>query len=93
MKENPKGAIPLRERVNLGDQWDDYAREILPQGAGVAQKVETRRAFYAGAAAMFSLLSNGFDADSEPTDLDLDYVTALSREIAQFGEDIARGKA
>ena len=88
-----KGAIPLRERRGLSDEWESYARDILPTAAPDVQKIETRRAFYAGAAAMFGLLTGGLDADSEPTELDVAFVESLSQEIAAFGRDLAEGRA
>lgn len=42
---------------------------------------------------MFGLLTGGFDADSEPTDLDVEYVSSLLAEIQQFAADIAGGRA
>lgn len=88
-----KGSIPLRERRVLTDEWEHYARAILPAGAPDVQKVETRRAFYAGAAALFTLMTGGLDEDSEPTELDIAFVEVLSQELAAFGRDLAAGRA
>lgn len=87
------GAIPLCERLSLAQEWDQFARTILPKGAPEVQRVETRRAFYAGAGAMFGLLTGGLDADHEPTDLDVAYVESLSVEIQAFAAALARGEA
>lgn len=88
-----EGAIPLRERRSLADEWRDFERRILPQGAGPIQLLETRRAFYAGAQTMFNLITDGLDADSGPTDLDVAYVESLFQEMQQFARDIQGGKA
>lgn len=87
------GAIPLRERRALSDEWDSYAKDVLPKGAPMVQRVETRRAFYAGAGAMFSCVAGGLDADHEPTDLDVAYMESLHQELIQFSRDIATGAA
>lgn len=87
------GAIPLRERCSLAQEWDQFARNILPPNASEVQRVETRRAFYAGAATMFGLMTGGLDADHEPTDLDVAYVESLNQEIAAFSRDLAEGNA
>ena len=88
-----RGAIPLRERRALADEWKEYATRIMPKGAGQTQHVETRRAFYAGAAAMFGLMTGGLDADKEPTDLDVAYVESLNQELKQFLRDLDTGAA
>lgn len=86
------GVIPLRERVTLAQEWDQFARTLLAH-AGIVQRVEMRRAFYAGAASMFTLLTGGLDADHEPTALDLAYVESLNQETVAFARDIAEGRA
>jgi hypothetical protein len=87
------GAIPLRDRRSLADEWAEFSRLIVPRNAPEVQRVEMRRAWYAGAAAMFGLMTGGLDADHEPTDLDVAYVESLSEEIETFSRDLARGKA
>ena len=93
MSETTKGTIPLRERRSLADEWREFERAVMPKGAPQVQRVEMRRAWYAGAAMMFSLMTGGLDADSEPTDLDVAYLSSLHREIAAFSDDLGRGKA
>lgn len=87
------GAIPLRERRTLADEWAEFSRAVMPKDAPEMQRVEMRRAWYAGAAAMFGLMTGGLDADHEPTDLDVAYVESLAQEIEAFSREIARGKA
>lgn len=84
--------IPLRERRTLLEEWSSFLR-VIPANAPVVQVVECRRAFYAGAQALFILMTGGLDADSEPTDTDLQYMDALSQELQQFANDVATGKA
>lgn len=91
-----KGAIPLRERLTVDDEWRSFkdAIGLDTMGAGEAQKIETRRAFMAGARSMFALLTGGFDhGDQEPTELDLQYVTMLNQELDFFKRLVERGKA
>jgi hypothetical protein len=87
------GAIPLRERRALRDEWAEFAKKILPAGAPEVQRTEMRRAWYTGAAAMFGLMTGGLDADHEPTDLDVAYVESLNQELVAFGRDLNRGRA
>lgn len=88
-----EGAIPLRERRSLAEEWDEFARQVMPKDAPKVQRVEMRRAWYAGAAAMLGLVSGGLDADREPTDLDVAYLESIHQELIAFSRDIARGKA
>lgn len=39
------------------DQWDSYATKQMPKGAGLVQRREMCRAFYAGAWSYFTLMS------------------------------------
>jgi hypothetical protein len=88
-----KGAIPLRERRSLAEDWKEFARLVIPLGAPAMQVAEMRRSWYAGAASLFALVSGGLDADHEPTDLDVAYLESLNKELEQFARDIERGSA
>lgn len=89
-KRLKKGAIPLRERRSLGEEWKDYAK-LIPDGSPAVQYNETRRAFYAGALTMFSLMSGGLDEDKEPTDLDVAYLDSLFDELVAFTKALDAG--
>ena len=93
MGETREGTIPLRERRALADEWTEFERAVMPKGAPTVQRVEMRRAWYAGAAMMFALMTGGLDEDHEPTDLDVAYLSSLHRELAAFSDDLGRGKA
>lgn len=45
--------------------WQSYAREVVPAEASTVQREECRRAFYAGAAAMLSLVFEAVDPHDE----------------------------
>lgn len=67
-------------------QWQSYERQIVPKGADAVQREECRRAFYAGAAAMFGLVM----AATEPTNEDEceARLTALDTELGAFTKDM-----
>jgi len=51
---------------HLRKDWRSYERAILdPHRSGAVQRTECRRAFYAGAQALFALLINA-TSDSDP---------------------------
>ena len=60
------------------DQWVSYLEQVMPSNAGPIQIQETRRAFYAGAFALCSLLQ-----ESRGLQQDLDKYTAECMVFAQ----------
>lgn len=72
--------------------WLGYRREVIPPDAPEVQVTESRRAFYAGAGALFSLLLVVLDPGEEPTEHDLDRVTGLYDELKEFNRAVARGE-
>lgn len=72
----------LEAPVPIGEAWASYSAALLdPIGAGAAQREETRRAFYAGAAAMFSAVLEGADLEEDAAAARLE---ALDRELADY---------
>lgn len=75
----------------LAEIWDSY-RAILPPNASRTQVVETKRAFYAGAAAFFDLMSNA--AAGSPTDeAGAAAIEAIYQEAVAFAQSVAAGEA
>lgn len=89
----PEGTIPLDERRSLAAEWTAYAEQVIPEHAPLVQRIESRRAFYAGAQALLGLISGGLDADHEPTALDVAYLDALNHELTAFGRAVGGGRA
>lgn len=81
-------------RRTIGELWATYERAILssPQ-VSLVQRQETRCAFYAGAHAMFTCVTEDLDADHEPTAADLQYMDHLQSELATFMLQVQRGRA
>ena len=81
------------KRLLMAEQWDQFARAVLPRDAGATQRQEMRRAFYAGAqACMFGVIA-AFAPESEPTEQDLEVMHNLSRELSDFAEAVKAGRA
>ena len=79
---------------HLEAQWTSYYEAVIPFGAPVVQVVESRRAFYAGAWALYSIIMNGLDAKSQDeTPRDLELMATLDREMRDFNEDVRKGRA
>jgi hypothetical protein len=81
-------------KETLRHWWDFYQTMVIPRGASQTQIVESRRAFYGGAKACFSLLTGLVDMTTdEPTEADLAKMSEINREIEEFYEDIEKGRA
>lgn len=78
----------------LRTAWLTYSHQILdPLKADAIQRQETRRAFYAGAQAVYGgILSNLTPGDQvEPADLNM--LVAIEHELGAFTEAIKAGRA
>jgi hypothetical protein len=76
----------------FGQKWESYLRRVMPASAGRAQFIETRRAFYAGGAALFETLMSILDDGAEPTDNHLKAVDNLKAELDAFIADLRNGQ-
>lgn len=69
--------------LTVADQWKVYETLVLdPIKAGPVQRVETKRAFYAGAAAMLGLF--GSVDDSVDVEAGVEYLNQLTAEVRDF---------
>lgn len=73
----------------IKNAWRDYAERVVPTGAPPIQMQETKRAFYAGAIALWSTIIKSLDADSEPTDADMERMSAINDELQEFVDSLA----
>lgn len=63
------------------DEWSKYAEQVLPKPCGPVQLKETRLAFWAGAAAMFGLITSIPPGTEEKVLADLN---SLQDELSEF---------
>ncbi len=83
----------IGERMLMAEEWDKYARSVLPAGASPVQKKETRRAFYAGAQSILFRVIESFAPETEPTDADLRIMENLHQELQDFAALVKAGRA
>lgn len=77
----------------IADQWSDFDRLILrPTGAGNVQRVETKRAFYAGAQAVLNVMLEIACVDTSDEG-GAAMLEGLHDECRRFGAEIAAGRA
>lgn len=75
----------------LKEAWEDYRRKVVPKTAGENQVIETRRAFYAGAAAMFSLFALTREQSVNKAAAAA-FLEGLRQECLAFSDDVGKGR-
>jgi hypothetical protein len=75
----------------LRKAWESYLRDVMPAGAGAIQREETRRAFYAGAASMMSLVVGGMSETDEVTEGDVLCLSGLADELEAHAAALRSG--
>jgi hypothetical protein len=71
----------VKRRVEAA--WQLF-RVIIPAGAPPFQRTEMKKAFYAGAFAMFSALVNGVDDNPDPSAADMSMMDEIHAELQAF---------
>lgn len=74
----------------LREEWESYRRDVMPKDAGHSQKLETRRAFYAGAAAFYKLVY-GIGDRKVTEDQGVAVLESLADELQRFGDGVKSG--
>ena len=80
------------KRQLMAEQWDSFARAVLPKDAPAVQRTEMRRAFYAGAQGILMGVIAAFAPESEPTAEDLQLMANLERELSDFCDLVKQGR-
>lgn len=77
---------------NIATEWASFERLILdPIQASPLQRLETRRAFYAGAAAMFTLVNEATAGEHE--EVCMAQLSLLCEELDEFTTQLKTGNA
>lgn len=76
----------------VAELWQAYADRVMAPNARAVQRQETRRAFYAGATALFFGVVNGLTPGPEPTDEDMRALDVIREELEAFARDVKDGK-
>lgn len=77
----------------IADAWRDYEVQIVPLNAPEVQRIESRRAFYAGAISMWGGMMAMLEPGEEPTDADLKRMDEIKAEIDAYALALQGGKA
>jgi hypothetical protein len=76
----------------MAEQWASYERDVVPDTAGPIQRIESARAFYAGAQALLDLIS-GLGVDDISDDQGAAMIESLHQELKAFADDVQAGRA
>jgi hypothetical protein len=79
--------------MKLEAEWTTYRNRVIPTTAPSVQLVESRRAFYAGAWAFYSLLMNHLEPGANETPADMKFMEKLDSEMRAFRNKVQRGEA
>jgi hypothetical protein len=81
------------KRLLMAEQWNEFARLVLPGDVSAVQRREMRRAFYAGGQAIIFRIVTALAPDAEPTEADLQLMDDLHQELNAFTRDVIAGRA
>jgi hypothetical protein len=76
----------------IEQEWLALSRRVYAK-ASATQRQECRRAFYAGAIALFHMLTSRMSEGEEPTAADLALMDTVNAEFEQYAEDLKAGRA
>ena len=83
----------MPKRMLLAEQWDKFARLILPAGCSPVQRREMRQAFYGGAEGAMRLIFCELSPGPDVTPADEVMMIDLQAEIEAFAGLIQQGRA
>jgi hypothetical protein len=72
------------KRQLMAEEWNEFARRVLPDDASLMQRNAMRRSFYAGGYAILFRVIQGFTSDAEPTIEDLELMNDLHDELTTY---------
>lgn len=76
----------------LAEQWETFEAEVVPTNAGLIQRIEMRRAFYAGAAS-YGVVIQAIALDTVSEAASMAMLEGLNDELARYLRELAAGRA
>lgn len=85
---------PRPKKKLIGEAWLAYSHGVLdPIRADRVQRNETRRAFYAGASALFGSILSNLTPGGEPEEPDMEMMVGIQDELDDFVRAVSAGRA
>jgi hypothetical protein len=86
-------SAPLKALRSIAEEWDDYCAAVYKGDLPPDQEQEVKRAFYAGASAMYLLLTLGIGAEEVSEATAEAYLMQVAQEFTAFGALVKAGGA
>ncbi len=83
----------MPKRDLMREQWGVFCERVIQVDAPEVQKIEMRRAFYAGGQAIMFRVIAAFSPGDEVTEPDIQVIADLKDELNRFAEDVKMGLA
>lgn len=71
-------------KTPIEDEWNDYRKTVIHKDAGEAQIAETKLAFFAGAASLFTAIMRCLSPGPDPSEDDIGAMVAITAELKRF---------
>ena len=83
----------MTKRLVVAEQWDSFARAVLPANVSPVQRQEMRRAFYGGAQGLLYSILKLLTPGVEPSEDDMRMMSGIERELSDFADQVKAGRA
>lgn len=78
------------KRQMMAEQWDSFARAVIPRDASAVQRHEMRRAFYAGAQGILYGVIAALGPHWWPNNQQIQMLANLEIELSEFAEAVKK---
>lgn len=78
-------------RKYLDQCWREYERTVLPKDAPAIQRLECRRAFFAGAASLYGVVMKNLSPGEDNTEADMAMMLDVHNELMACAADAGTG--
>ena len=75
-------------RCRIAEKFSSYRRDVIPSDAPPVQIEECRRAFFAGAVSLYSIVMAGLSPSPGVTDDDMSFMEDIDAELKAFPKSV-----
>ncbi len=78
----------MPRRLRIAEKFASYRRDVIPNNAPPVQIEECRRAFFAGAVALYGLMMAGLSSAPGVTQDDMSFMADVDAELRAFPKSV-----